>query len=68
MDKFNQDLDRLLSASQNAINVLRHSAEQLETALEDSTLQRDALNRLNKAVHMVEYRIAQREGVEGPFV
>lgn len=54
-----QDLTKLLAASRTAINVLRHNAEQLETIGQSSSTEREAIRRLNMAVQMVEYRIAQ---------
>ncbi len=55
--KLNQDITRLLSAAHNAIPVLRHNAEQLETVGQDSTAERDAVRRLNMAVQLLEYRL-----------
>lgn len=60
--KLNQDITRLLSASHNAIKVLRHDAEQLETIGQDSTTQRDAVRQLNMAVQLLEYRLVQPDG------
>lgn len=58
-----QDLTKLLSAAHTAIQVMRHNAEQLETIGQDFSAERAAVRRLNMAVQMVEYRIAQsREG------
>lgn len=56
-----QDLTKLLSAAHTAINVMRHNAEQLETIGQDSSAERAAVRRLNMAVQMVEYRIAQSQ-------
>ena len=63
--KMHQDLTKLLSAAHTAINVMRHNAEQLETVGQDSTAERDAVRRLNMAVQMVEYRIAQSQEGNG---
>ena len=59
MNKLNQDITRLLSAAHNAIPVLRHNAEQKETIGQDPTTERDAVRRLNMAVQLLEYRIAE---------
>ena len=56
-----QDLTKLLSAARTAINVMRHNAEQLETIGMNSSAERDAVRRLNMAVQMVEFRIAQSQ-------
>lgn len=57
--KLNQDIARLLAAAHNAIPVLRHNAEQLETIDQDSTAERDAVRKLNMAVQLLEYRLVQ---------
>ena len=61
----NQDVARLLTAARNAIKVIRHNAEQLETIGQHSTAERDAVNQLNMAVQLLEYRITlSHEGTD----
>ena len=59
MSELDKDLKELLSAARNAINVLRHTAEQLETDGQDSNAERDAVRRLNMAIQLVEYDLSK---------
>lgn len=57
MNELDKDLKDLLDASRNAVDVLRHAAEQLEIQGKDSRRERDAVRRLNMAIQLVDYDV-----------
>ncbi|MDX1656053.1 MAG: hypothetical protein R3310_12650 [Candidatus Competibacteraceae bacterium] len=50
-----KDLQDLLAAARNAMNVLRRDAERFETIGLDAQDEREAVRRLNMAIQLVEY-------------
>jgi hypothetical protein len=55
MSDLHSDLEKLLAAAKNAIEVLRHNAEQHQIAGQSDSAERDAIRRLNMAVQVIEY-------------
>ncbi len=62
MTELDKDLRDLLTASREAIDVLRRNAERLETLGLESGPERAAVRHLGMAVQLVEYDLTRQPG------
>lgn len=67
VDELDKDLRDLLVAARNAIDVLRHAAEQLEVEGRDSSAERGAVRQLGMAVQLVEYDLFKSDEAAVPW-